>query len=241
MLDDALLWEIREVNQSYSSYVFGTIHLNTSCYQDVLDHIETYISQLRIIYTETTLDQVVNPLDYVIADEFSLEDLMNKKKYKRIEKILKKSFSLDLAAFNRILPLLTVQNLALKALGAENGPSIDAGIYQMAKRFNKDYRGLESLDEQLDILSKIPLTYQVQTLVKVSRNVKTFRKTLKRLVKLYELEKIHALFKSSKRELGPIKNLLLYDRNVILANRISEYHQEGAFVVFIWSRSPNWQ
>jgi len=226
MLGDSLLWKIRDDSTLHTSYIFGTIHVYTASYFQIIEKLEQIAENVDTLLTEAPLDISVDQEHYMLPEGRFLESLLTERKFKRVEQILKKAFDFDLIHYNRFLPLLIAQNLAVKAMDAENKPSIDAGIYNLAKKMDKEYSGIESMDEQITILKRIPIDHQIQSLVKISRNVGTFRKTLKRLAHLYESENIRQLYKSSKRELGAMRKLLLFDRNQIIADRIIGLHKE---------------
>lgn len=226
MLLDSLLWEISGDSIDRSSFIFGTIHLQCSAAQDFIVWLEKIMDQVDIVYTEAALDQPVSASHYQISDGRTLSDLIGEKKYIKIRKIFQKAFDFDLDQNDRLLPLLLSQNLGLISQSVEHQPSLDSQIYLLAIGSGKEYKGIESMEEQLAILEKISMDYQLKSLLKIASNVKNFRKSLRYLVDLYENQRIAQLYKSSRKHLGPIRNLLLYERNHVIADRIAEFHQD---------------
>ena len=226
MIKDSLLWRIQTSSGNHSSFIFGTIHLHCQSSHNFLLSHENIIENVQCVYTESELDQQISPSHFYISEDRSLVDLLGEKKYIKIKKVFRKAFNFDIENHNRLLPLLLVQNLSLICQRVENQPSVDAQIFQLAIRNGKQIRGIESMKEQLEILEKIPLNYQVKSLIKIASNVNSFRKSLDRLVEMYENQRIVQLFKSSKKHLGPIRKVLLYERNLVMADRIAEFHSE---------------
>lgn len=224
MIEDSLLWEIRQEGIDHASYIFGTIHLNSPSAPVFIHVLDQLCDQVDVIYTETSLDQSIDPGHYQIPDKQTLSELVGERKYARAKRIIKKAFRVDLDQFDGILPLLTAQNIGLLSQNMHMQPSLDSQIFQLAVRKGLEYKGLESMKEQLQIMKQIPLDYQVNALLRISRNVRSFRKSFKRLIELYEAQKIAQLYRSSKKQLGPIRKLLLYDRNELMVGRIAEQH-----------------
>ncbi|MEE9372637.1 MAG: TraB/GumN family protein [Saprospiraceae bacterium] len=228
MLKNALLWEVRDKNQDYPSYVFGTMHLFQQSHAEFLTILESIMEDVTMVFTEVSLSNPPAEWVYQLPDNQTLKDLIGERKYQKSRRILLKALDFDLDNYISFLPLIITQQITLKIMGAEKQPSLDALIYQMVLRNNKEYSGIESISEQMDIMSKIPLDYQINSLVHLTRNISTFRKKLIHLTILFQKQRISELYKSSKKEMGGIRKILLYDRNVIIADRIALFHQEKA-------------
>lgn len=228
MLSDALLWEVKSESVSHSSYIFGTIHLKCPSLAQFIAGLEEVSNKVDVIFTETKLNQSVAASNYEISDGQTLLDLIGVKKYMKIKKIFNKAFDFDLDAHNRLLPLLVAQNLALISQDVQNSPSLDLEIFRLAMRKQLKYSGIETIEEQLTILSKIPIEYQLKALLKIAKNIGSFRKKLNQLIQMYEDQRIGQLHQSSKKQLGKIRNLLLKDRNYLIAERIGNLHKVEA-------------
>lgn len=224
MLDDALLWKVSSSNTGHNSYIFGTIHLHTSSYDAWVNVLESIATEVQTIYTEAPLNAHLDQSIYMLPDGASLNDHMSDRKYHKLKNIVDKAFQFDLEGMSRYLPLIVVQQLAMTVAKAQNMPSIDMAIYQLSKRLDLNYKGVESTEEQQEILRNMPLEYQLKSLLKVSKNVKKFRKSILRLIDLYNNQEISKLYKYSKKEMGDVKKLLLYDRNEVFATRIIANH-----------------
>ena len=224
MLKNSLFWEISSPEVGYNSYIFGTIHLFRNSQMELLNKIEVLISEVEKVYTETALDSNPDSIFYKIPKSEDLESLLGAKKYERARSILLKSLDFDIDNHRTSIPITIVQHIALQAMGVVHHPPLDALIYQVSMRLNKDYGGIETVEEQMNILQRIPLDYQCKALLKLSRNIRGFRKRVSHMIDMYEEERIIPLYQSSKKEMGKLRRLLLYERNVILAQRIKEFH-----------------
>ena len=225
MLEDSLLWELKNPEVPHISYIFGTIHLFKSEHNELIEELKVILPEVDKVYTETSLDEIPKHHHYFIPNQMTLIDLIGDKLFNKSSKVLMKSVGLDLSRHIRMLPLIIIQLVTVRMLKAEKSPSLDAMIFQMATRSEKKYGGIESVDEQMKIMADLPLSYQIRAFKKMVRNISSFRSNIDNMIKLYDKEQISQLYRSSKKDLGEIKNILLYSRNEIIADRINSWHQ----------------
>ncbi len=218
----SLLWELRDDSGS-SSYLFGTMHVRdyrAFIYQDI---ITSYIDECKIFATEFDLrerDSLKSPNISSMPDGSSLSELLGDRKYQRLKKIIFKSFQIDLDLVNKVLPIFTINMLTEKILTKSKSVPLDTFLWQYAENIRRDLRGVETFQEQLVTLSKIPIKYQVKSLADIGKNPKRFRKQIINLINQYINGDINGLYKKSKKSLGKQRKLLLYDRNILMAERI---------------------
>lgn len=231
----SLLWELQD-GSIQPSYLFGTMHVRdyrAFIYQDI---ITNYIDKCKIFATEFDLrerhDLKSADLSFMPAG-LSLNGLVGDRKYQRLKKILKKSFSTDLDQVNKVLPLFTINMITEQILTKSKSVPLDTFLWQYAENIQRSLRGVETFKEQLITLSKIPLEYQIKSLLDIGKNPKKFRKSILELIDQYVRGDIRGLYKKSKKSLGKHRKLLLYDRNKIMAERISLMMQENTSFVAI--------
>lgn len=218
----SLLWELRDDSGS-SSYLFGTMHVRdyrAFIYQDI---ITSYIDECKIFATEFDLrerDSLKSADISSMPNGESLLNLLGVRKYQRLNRMIHKSFGIDIDLVNRVLPLFTINMLTESILTKSKIVPLDTFLWQYAENIQRDLRGVETFSEQLVTLSKIPIKYQVKSLVEIGKNPKKFRKQIMGLIEQYVEGDIKGLYKTSKKSLGKQRKLLLYDRNFIMAKRI---------------------
>jgi uncharacterized protein YbaP (TraB family) len=111
-----------------------------------------------------------------------------------------------------------------------NKDSVDMLLFNFALEHRLDTHGIESVEEQKQILQSIPLELQAKSFVKMMKNIKGHRKALFSLVGDYEKQNIQKLYKKGKKQLGPLRRKMLYERNIIMAERIDKIiRNENAF------------
>ena len=95
-------------------------------------------------------------------------------------------------------------------------------LHQLAQQLEKECTGIETFAEQLVVLNKIPMAYQVKSLLKIGKNINQFRKGLKQMFTVYETRDVQKIHKIAKKGAGSMRKLMLYRRNQIMADRIFE-------------------
>lgn len=231
----SLLWEL--VNETGSkSYLFGTMHVRdyrAFIYQDV---ITEYIDRCKIFATEFDLrerHELKGNGFSQLPEGQDLEQLIGANKYNRLRKILRKSFSVDLNLLRYTLPLFTINMLTEHILTKSRSVPLDTFLWQYAENTHRDLRGVETFEEQLVTLSKIPIEYQIKSLLEIGRHPKQFRRQIFNLIKLYIKGDINDLHKKSKKSLGKQRKLLLYDRNLVMEERIRALINEKSSFIAI--------
>ena len=96
-----------------------------------------------------------------------------------------------------------------KVLNEDNNLPLDQHLWQYALRQDKIMTGVESPQEQIDILHRIPLELQLKSFKDVLKNVTKFQKSTLRLSRYYADGNIHGLYKLSKKSLGSMKKVMM--------------------------------
>lgn len=218
----SLLWSMsREDNVSY---IFGTMHVKDYRVHHFTEQIFPYIQKCNAFAAEFNLDEFAkaNFQSFnLIKDDQRISTLISEKKFHKIRKSILKSFGLDLLNFDRVLPLFVVNYISESIMVSSENLSLDSLLWQYASGQNRNMFGLESVEDQIRILNSIPISYQIKSLLELSKNVSSFRQKIKQLIHLYENQLIDELYQASKKSLGKQKRILLYDRNDKMLARMS--------------------
>lgn len=218
----------RDEDPHRSSVLWGTMHLGMR--SDILvSQLKILMEPYRCIYTETDLGAQLTTWMWQcskLPEGLQWRDYLGDKRYNKIRSIILKSYEIDIKQIQTLRPLLVMNQLYQKVYSWNLSPSMDQWIWNEAAADNKSTRGLESVDEQAEVLAKIPIEYDFSMLKKLCRNISKSRREIKTLINLYERQKVHTLYKRSKASLGPVRKILLYDRNMIMARRIVAAHDD---------------
>lgn len=221
----SLLWQISTPQLPTPSYILGTMHIQPKKNPNWKTSFEEYIAQCDSFATEFNLEEVDANLiaEYAqIPNNQSLADFIPSKKIAKLERIFLKSARLPFRGLLHTKPLFITNLLTEKMLTDDNSIAMDSDLFQMAKAMGKDCTGIETFAEQLVVLNKIPLDYQIKSLLKIGKNISQFRKGLKRMFSIYEEGDVQKIHKIATKGVGKMRKLMLYRRNEIMADRIFE-------------------
>lgn len=219
---NSLIWEITG-NQIETSYLYGTMHIRDQKAFSFMEEATKLIEQCDAFATEIDLSiglPMLPPDLLFIPDQQSLSDILGDKRYTKLRNSIFKAFALDLDQYQRTLPILTANEIANAILSKDEQLPLDAALSKFAQSKNRIMLGVETIEEHLEVLQKIPVAYQVTGLVKIGKNISRYRQQVLRWAELYEQGRLQQLYLSSKKSLGKMKRILLYDRNIKMAQQI---------------------
>ncbi len=201
-----------------------------------LEAVHKYIGQCEAYAAEFHLDSGMGTMEakaMQMPAGQKLSDLLPKKKFNRYRQVLLKSTGVDLANFEQALPFV-VLNLATEQLLSQDMPEpLDQHLWELAKQAGKSLHGIETFQEQLVVLAQIPLEMQVKMLGGICTNIGRYRQYLRRLAGHYEASNIQQLYKMVKRNMRDMRQLMLYRRNEVMAERIGDLVRQQSAVVSI--------
>lgn len=224
-----LLWQINQPDQSQYSYVFGTMHVRDNAAFQNLDFVSTKIKECEAFATEYHLDegQTHLPDDFVyLPNSKSLTDYIPPKKYEKLQKSILKSFQIDLDLFKRLQPLFINNLIGERLLSKDKEQALDSYLWDFAKSENKTLLGIETWQEQLATLEKLTLEYQTKGLIDIGKSTKKYRRALNKSVQDYVNGDFQRLYQAAKKGAGDKRKALLYNRNIIMTDRIADFMQE---------------
>ncbi len=207
--------------------LLGTMHgANQSAYTFVHAILE-HICQADLYIGETNLDDMKDQhTDNLMLDQGTIIDLVSKKKFDKINRLSQKVFNINLHPYINLKPMFFVNILTQQVLTSSFSETLDTYLWNEAKKNNLTCIGLESYQEQCDLFKHLDLPWQTKQLLDIFRHITKFKTTIKKVNKLYRDQKIEALYKITKKQLGGLRKELLYKRNEIMARRIIHYLED---------------
>lgn len=210
------------------SYILGTMHVRDArAFQ--FEHIfYEKIVNCQAFATEFNLDEAQNDTGFALSlpDNLQLSDLIKPKIYAKISRVVEQKIGLPLTNFNYLKPVMVTNLLTESVLSSDRMMSLDETLWRFAKENGRVLRGIETFDEQVEILNKMSLEEQVKGLKDLSANFTKFRHQLLSMARLYEQADIQKLYKAARRSTKGSRRLLLFDRNEKMAKRIADLSQE---------------
>lgn len=228
MKKNSLLWHITNEKTGREAYVFGTMHVKDERVFQNLGKVHTAIENCAAFATEFQLDEMQPEMmaqHFALAEEKTLSDYLTIKQLERLQVFLRKRLNIDIRQFMHKKPVILTNVISASFLKEEMNASLDETLFIFAKNQDKALYGLETFSAQLALLNKMSMKGQVKQLLSTVKGFRNHRKSIEKLTAHYAAGNIQQLYKSSKKGLGKMRKLMLYDRNEIMANRIDEIAQ----------------
>ncbi len=226
-----LLWRL-QANTTH--YVFGTIHLPDPRVTTLPAVVKSAVEQSDIVLTEISMNQdtmVTAAQAMMLPANQSLSQMLSTTTQKAIQLELNRiNPALQLSAFDRMKPWafaasLPVLEVQLRYAGA---PALDIMLAQMGKR----NEGIETVQEQLNVFDGMTAQQQIRLLEYTLREMQNDRQkgedTLEALTQTYlsgnetALNDLMNHWITGYDDAADLNKRLLTDRNVVMAQRISE-------------------
>jgi uncharacterized protein YbaP (TraB family) len=218
-----MLWKFYKNDPDVCHYLFGTMHLATDEAYTYVDLAKKYVQRATIYAGEMDLNVSLN-IDmtpyFLLPEGMRFQDFFRPKQYLKARKIIQKIYQKDLALFDQFTPFFINNLLAELTIEKTQNMALDHQLWQFAMEEGKEMYGVESFDDQVRIMQQIPIDYQIKSFKDSLKNLSSFRKKITHLNQLYAKGDYEQLYKSSKKSMGRIRKLMIYDRNAFMKERI---------------------
>jgi uncharacterized protein YbaP (TraB family) len=221
------------------SYLFGTIHLPDPRVLDLPDVVNEALAHTKILYTEIKLDpetqlEMVRTMGQEGVGLPRLRDRISPELYSRLEVYVDQRGMPMLLFEQQPIWLITVTLPVLDYLKAlQTQPPLDLYLAQSATQKGQEIRGLETVEEQLDILRSGSVEDQIQllegTLDQLEKAKSEGRDAVQDLIAVYlsgDADRLLAEMKESIDRSDPVAasvyERLINGRSAIMAERIQK-------------------
>lgn len=159
-----LLWKISGNGLDRPSYVMGTHHLAPLSIKDSIAGMKQAMDETQQVYGELIMENAMKPdmlmkmqQAMMLPADTTLKSLFEPAEYDSIASVVKTYIGMDLALFDRLKPaaLTTQLSVALAAKsvkGFNPQEQLDTWFQAQAKQAGKKVGGLESMEQQIDVL-----------------------------------------------------------------------------------------
>jgi hypothetical protein len=190
-----------------------------------------FMEQCQIYAGEMDLDDaMLDQIGEVFTndDEKLLQDFIGIKKYNKYKKIIQKAFVINLDDIAYYKPLVISNMISESILTKSFDLALDHFLWQYAQALGLEMKGLESAEDQFAIMKAIPMETQLKALKSCTENVSKFRKKVLQLSELYKEGELSKLYKVSKKSMGSLRKLMIYDRNKKMSQNLLKLADTGA-------------
>ena len=220
-----LLWKFYKGDPNDCHYLFGTMHLATDAAYTYAELAKEYIQKSSLYAAEMDLNDANNKdmmVYFRLSPDAQFSDFFRPKQYIKYRSVILKALNIDLDHYLNFTPFFINNLLAEVSLKRTKNEALDHHLWQFSLNQQLEMVGVESFEDQLNILKKIPLDYQIKSFKDTVRNISSFRKKINNLNELYRKGDLVQLYKSSRKSMGSIRKMMIYDRNILMTHRIIE-------------------
>jgi uncharacterized protein YbaP (TraB family) len=217
----SLLWKISREDPETASYIYGTIHIKDRRVFEFDDSVLTAFEKCNAFAIEVDLNTEnlgILSQKMILPDDQSLKDLFSKEDYQLVKNVVEDITGVDILLFNKLKPIAILSLVMNYQFANDVDISVDEYFYRKAVAENKKVIGIETIDEQLEILETIPNDY----IIDYFKNIDQAREDMELIIQLYrtaQLDKMLEIMQKDKSMVMIQKNLLT-DRNIRMAERI---------------------
>lgn len=234
---NALLWKIIDPNNpDQVSYLLGTIHIqsqfafeNIHLYKDLILHCDAYAGESDL--DELSQFELEGQFDASYAAHY--QAILSENQYQHLDRFIRKEIPQIHHMWSLFHPMLLMSQVEMVLMGSDEPQSLDMTIWEFAKAADKELLAIEPAKMQQDIFKEIDLDTAFRNVKSTISNLPKMRRKYKKLAKYYQNQNIQSLYLAAKKQLGKMKHMMLYDRNVFMANRIEELVQKKSVFIGI--------
>jgi uncharacterized protein len=196
--DKSLLYEVSGKGLAQPSYLYGTFHLVCPTDLQVTEATRKALTQSQRLYLELDLDDPALLASMMKAVAMppgkNAKDILSADDYAVLDAYLQKNLGVGLAQFGVLKPVALQSMLVAVMLKCEPA-SYDMKFAEMAGQQGKEILGLETLEDQMTALDKLPVEKQFKELADMARKPEEARKEFTGLLAAYKAQDLPLLNK----------------------------------------------
>ena len=230
-LPKSLLWEISKAFNPSKSYLYGTIHVQDQRVFDFADSVMICYNNCQQYAGEIVIDNIdaktLAP-QMLLSKGQSLKSLIGKKYFKKIKIHLRQHrMGIYTLVINKMKPFVVMAILSENDLPKDKAQVLDDYLQKLAKKNHMNVVGLETIEEQMGAVNKIPLDKQVALLKLSIDSLKNSASTkdngYEEMLKIYldqDIEQLQAFAEDNDELSTEFVDHVLLERNIRMADRI---------------------
>ena len=247
-----LLWKVSGNGLGRPSYIFGTHHMAPASMIDQIPAIDAAIAGCDIVVGEVEKDSLTSPevqarmAQAMIAPmDSTLDQLLTPEEYGIVEKVFNKYFGtmgVTLSQMKNLKPsAISTQMQAMQAIkyfpNFDASNLIDVAVQSRANEAGRPSAGLESIQEQIDLLFNGSLKEQAQGLLETCKQDEFFQQQSVALADAYmsqSLDKVYQVMTDAT--MGGSEeamDILIYNRNRNWVEKLVTIMPERACLVCV--------
>ncbi len=218
--NNSLLWKIEGEQLEKPSYLFGTIHLLCSEDLNMSEKIKNALNESDQLILELDLDDP-NVLGEVqrkmmFTDGTTASDYLDEEEYEMVSNFFSDSLRIPFERLKSVKPFFLASMTYSHFLGCQP-TGFEMALMNLVKPQGKEVLGLETAEEQMGIITNLPMETRKTMLVETISEYEKSKKMIDDMIAHYVNENILELHKLSEEymsdDYAELNNKLLVERN----------------------------
>lgn len=220
----SLLWRISGNNMETESYLYGTIHIQDSRVFKYGDVVKSAFNLAEVVAVEVELDKVdyATIMNVTMMQDSTLDQILTPEEYEQLNVKYTELTGASLKTANRIKPFFLSANI-IQAIVKKDAPvPLDLYFINEGRIQQKTVLGLETINEQIDIIDKLSYTAQAKMLLESLADTVNIVEMFNEMVEAYLRMDGEQLLELSNDPSIPAEFMkeLLVDRNHLMVERM---------------------
>ena len=231
-----LLWKIQKDDRA-DSYLFGTMHISDSRVIKLLSVLQQALKETDVFAMEVVLNdaaQTAISKASIFAHDELLQDYIDDLQLSRINSIMYQYYGVNPDDVNKMKPWAVMVTLSSPP-PQSNKNVLDLEIRNLAQEFSHKVVGLETIEEQIDALSGMPMSDQLWLLNKSVNDFETSITLWETMIENYLQRDLQALMKEQEALMDDTSQIddrfmekLVDQRNSKMAERLIALMQKSS-------------
>ncbi|RZK20210.1 MAG: TraB/GumN family protein [Pedobacter sp.] len=222
-LANTLFWEISGKGLTKPSYIFGTYHFAGKNFLDSMTNVNQKLAASdmvigELLFKDSLLTKKLAP--FMLLEGTTLDQVLSEQEYKLVDDYLKKIAGFGLSNMKMLNPM-AIQVMILQFTSpvtfTKENTAIDAYFQDYGQAHQKTVVGLETVEQQGEILFGASIERQKERLLDNVRNSEKYKKQAEegfQAFKEQDLSKIAKSFKETTEFTKAESEVLLKNRNL---------------------------
>ncbi|TNE60777.1 MAG: TraB/GumN family protein [Bacteroidetes bacterium] len=229
----SLLWQLTPRSGGPSSFLFGTMHVRDLRAFEWFELAKVYLEKCPVFATEFEFSETDHQAVAAVmqpADQLPLDQALKAGVWKNMQFYCKKKLGVPAENLRHLHPMAVSLALTNALLAGEAAYSLDETLWEYARSKGKRTAGVETFEEQLQTLKRIPYKQHLKSLTWLLKNYGRQKKRLKKMMRWYRSGNIQRLYQSARKDARGMRRAMLFDRNRLMVQRFTEIaRQESLF------------
>lgn len=242
---NSLLWCISGNGLKQPSYLYGTMHSRDARVHNLGDSVMIKLLSCNAVALEIVTDQMgikdmLGAMRQMYMKDTTLQDLYSEQDYQRVKKYMSKKMGIMGLLYNidKIKPMFLASMIDEMEQNDQTQEKekllLDMYFQQVGKEQGKRLISIESVDEQMAAVDKMPLSIQAEMLLDQINNVGKYDTMGHIMVDYYANEDLDALLQLYESETDQMSEsfdqAIVAQRNQIMAARMDSFmHKQPTF------------